>query len=138
MCVKECVFNAQQKSCLKLKAGYPCTLPANCLDTSEKMNLKCIFRFLFLYSMQKQKNRRKIKNKERATLVEQLTTLQVTSILISLSKKIAFEFESLNQSAALEATAALVTAGHRGSRGTVELFLCGSLAVCRPLELLRA
>lgn len=74
--------------------------------------------------MQKQKNRRKIKNEERATLVEQLTTLQVTSILISLSKKIAFQFESSKHSAALEATAALAVAsnGHRGSRGRVELF----------------
>lgn len=79
---------------------------------------------VLLLVMQKQKNRTKIRNEQRAALVEQPTTLQVTSILISLSKKIASQLKSIKHSAALEATAALVKApyGQRGSRGTVVLF----------------
>lgn len=61
---------------------------------------------VLLLVMQKQKNRTKIRNEERATLVEQPTTLQVTSILISLSKKIASQLKNSKQSAALEASAA--------------------------------
>lgn len=94
---------------------------------------------VLLLVMQKQKNRTKIRNEQRAALVEQPTTLQVTSILISLSKKIASQLKSSKQSAALEATAALVKApsGHGGSHGAQwNCFSCGSLAVCRPAVVL--
>lgn len=93
---------------------------------------------VLLLVMQKQKNRTKIRNQERATLVEQPTTLQVTSILISLSKKIASQLKSSKHSAALEATAALVKApyGHRGSRGLFFLwFPRRLLSRCRAPQL---